>query len=428
PELSHLSSELVDNNSIDPQLFDKFDVKRGLRNKDGSGVLAGLSRISSVIGFHKVENEMKPIDGILNYRGIEIRDVIARYNDGRRYCFEDATFLLLVGRYPSEAELEQIKSLISDNRHLPPDVVDHVIKGIPSKNVMNKFQAGLSALYGYDADPETMDPYQNFLKSVKLLAKLPSLIAYSYLVAFKPGAKLVEPPAGLSIAETFLYLLYEGKQPTVLEASILDLCLVLHAEHGGGNNSTFAARVVTSSESDIYSAMAAAVGSLKGPLHGAANKMVMEMMNDISIHVNNHSDMDELRAYLSQILAKKTFDKNGKFYGLGHAVYTLSDPRALVLIEHAKNLAKAKGREKELQLYFDIAREAPILFQTQKGSDKVIAPNIDFYSGFVYDCLGIPEPIYTPIFGLGRFSGWCAHRIEEIISGKRIIRPAYKYV
>ncbi|NBV82892.1 citrate synthase [bacterium] len=426
--LAHIASELVDNNSIDPQLFDKFDVKRGLRNKDGSGVLAGLSRVSSAIGTKKVGDEQLPVDGQLTYRGIEIRDIIRRYENGARYCFEDVTFFLLVGRYPTQDEMTSLKTIIREARNLPADIVEHVIKAIPSHNVMNKFQTGLSALYAYDDNPESLDPYENFVKSIQVLAKLPSLLAYSYLTAFKPDAQLVAPPADLSIAETFLYILHEGRLPTQTESVILDLCLVLHAEHGGGNNSTFAARVVTSSESDIYSSLASAVGGLKGPLHGSANKKVMEMMADIQANVKPYSDIKLLKDYLRRIVKKEVFDRSGLFYGFGHAVYTLSDPRALVLIEYAKRLAKEKGREAELQLYFDIAQEAPAAFAEIKGASKIIAPNIDFYSGFVYDCLGIPEPIYTPIFGLARATGWCAHRIEEILTGKRIIRPGYKYV
>ena len=426
--LSHVATELIENNSIDPQFFEKFEVKRGLRNKDGSGVLAGLSRVSSAIGVKKVGDEQVPIEGQLTYRGVEIRDIIRRYAGGSRFCFEDVTFFLLVGRYPTSEEMAELKGIIREARELPPEIIAHIIKGIPSHNVMNKFQTGLSALYAFDTTPESLDPYENFLKSIRILAKLPSLLAYSYLVAFKPNAELVRPPADLSIAETFLYILHEGRLPTQTESIILDLCLVLHAEHGGGNNSTFAARVVTSSESDIYSALASAVGGLKGPLHGSANKKVMEMVADIQCNVKDYSDMDLLKGYLKRIAKKEVFDHSGLFYGFGHAVYTLSDPRALVLIEYAKQLAKERGRESELQLYFDIAREVPHIFSEVKGSSKIITPNIDFYSGFVYDCLGIPEPIYTPIFGLARATGWCAHRIEEILSGKRIIRPGYKYV
>lgn len=426
--LDHVAQEIVIANQIDTELFDKFDVKRGLRNRDGSGVLAGLSRVSSAIGIKKIDDQTVPVDGQLTYRGVEIRDIIKRYENGQRYCFEDVTFFLLVGRYPTSGEMQALKQLINEHRAVPSELVDHVIRGIPSRHVMNKFQTAVSALYAFDADPESLDPYNNFIKSISVLAKLPTILAYSYLSAFKPGAEFVVPPADLSIAETFLYVLHEGRIPTRTESTILDLSLVLHAEHGGGNNSTFATRVVTSSESDIYSSLAAGIGGLKGPLHGSANKMVMEMMADLQSNIKNHSDIDEMRTYLTRLINKEVFDRSGLIYGFGHAVYTISDPRALVLIDYAKQLAAEKARNSELQFYFDIAREAPSVFQLAKGHKKVIAPNIDFYSGFVYDCLGIPEPIYTPIFGLARATGWCAHRIEEILTGKRIIRPAYKYI
>jgi len=424
---SVLSEKLGQSNAIDATLFDKFDVKRGLRNRDGSGVLAGLSRVSSVIGFHKIENELQPVEGSLKYRGISIQDIVARFPVGSRFCFEQVTYFLLVGEFPTAQELDGVLAYMSDNRELPEAIVSSVLS-LPSTHVMNKLQTAISALYGYDENADTTDAYDNFTKSLALIAKLPTVIAYGYLKAYKPQAKLVVPPATMSVAESFLYILHEGQTPDPFDAYVLDLCLVLHAEHGGGNNSTFATRVVTSSESDLYSSMAAAVGSLKGPLHGSANKKVMEMMADIMGHVPDYTDKDALRDYLLKILNKETFDKNGKLYGLGHAVYTKSDPRALVLVSYARRLAGEKLRQPELDLYFSIADMAPALFQEVKGNDKVIAPNVDFFSGFVYDCLGIPEPLYTPIFGLARAAGWCSHRIEELVSARRIIRPAYKYI
>jgi citrate synthase len=424
---SVLSEKLALSNAIDSALFDKFDVKRGLRNRDGSGVLAGLSRVSSVIGFHKVENELKPVEGALKYRGISIQDIVAKFPVGSRFCFEQVTYFLLVGDFPTKEELATTLDFMATNRVLPDAIVSSVLN-LPSMHVMNKLQTAISALYAYDETPDSIDAYENFIKSLALISRLPLIVAYGYLKAYKPQAKLVLPPAEMSVAESFLYVLHEGAIPDPFDVYVLDLCLVLHAEHGGGNNSTFATRVVTSSESDLYSAMAAAVGSLKGPLHGSANKKVMEMMADIMANVPRYEDMDALRAYLLKILGKETFDKSGKLYGLGHAVYTKSDPRSLILTAYARRLAGEKGRQRELDLYFAIAEMAPVLFQEVKGKDKIIAPNVDFFSGFVYDCLGIPEPLYTPIFGLARAAGWCAHRIEELVSAKRIIRPAYKYV
>jgi len=293
---------------------------------------------------------------------------------------------------------------------------------------MNKLQTGVSALFGYDEHANDLDPFENFLKATRLLAQMPLIVAYSYLSAYKDNPTFVSPEPDMSIAEAFLYVINEGKQPTQEEAHILDISLILHAEHGGGNNSTFTTYVVTSSGSDIYSTLAAAIASLKGPLHGSANKKVMDMMADIKAHVSDWTNREEVGNYLRKIIRKEAHDKSGKLFGLGHAVYTKSDPRAVVIKSLATTFAKEKGREDEMTLYTIIAEDGPEIFQEEKGSDKVIAPNVDFYSGFVYTCLGIPEEIYTPIFAMARACGWCAHRIEENLSGKRIIRPGYKFV
>ncbi len=424
-----IRQDVITNNTIEEPVYADYDVKRGLRNKDGSGVIAGLTRISSVIGARQIDGMVERVEGILKYRGVTIEDIIDQFNDDSRFCFETVSFLLLTGKMPNAKELDELKTFFSTNRHLPDEILTHVIKGLPSKDIMNKLQNSVCGLYGFDADPDSNDPFENFLKSLALTAKIPTIIAYSYLAAHKKTPKFVAPNADMSLAEGFLYMLAEGKKPSVLEAHVLDLCMVLHAEHGGGNNSAFATYVVTSSGSDIYSAITAAIGSLKGPLHGAANSKVMKMMTDIKEHLGkNWDDLPKLRKYLSALLQKKAYDQSGKIYGLGHAVYTKSDPRAIILLKRAKLLAKKVKREDELNLYINIAQEGPKEFQKLKGHEKTIAPNVDFFSGFVYDCLGIPKEIYTPIFAMARVVGWSSHRIEEILSGKRIIRPGFKYV
>lgn len=420
---------IIRNNTISPNLYSEFDVKRGLRNADGSGVLAGLSLVSSVIGVKKdADGNSVDVDGVFKIRGHNIFDLMDLFQPGSRFCFERMVYLLLIGELPSEEELTDFSSLMASKRALPKAVVDHVIHGLPSKDIMNKIQTSLAALYGFDDTADTIDPLENLEKAVGIIAKFPAIVAYSYLAAYKPDAAFVEAPAELSHAESLLYMLKEGQMPTETEAYILDLALVLHAEHGGGNNSSFATYVVSSSNSDIYSTLAAAVASLKGPLHGAANSKVMKMMDDVKAHMTDLTSQDELKAYITKILKKEAYDKTGKIYGLGHAVYTKSDPRAIALMKHAVKLAKEKNREDELQLYFNLEKLGPQLFSEIKGSDKVIAPNVDFFSGFVYDCMGIPQAIYTPLFATARSAGWCAHRIEELINGGRIIRPAYKYV
>lgn len=428
-DFSYLKDDIIVNNTIEEAVYADYDVKRGLRNKDGSGVIAGLTRISSVIGAKQIDGMVERVEGVLKYRGVLIETILGSFNDNSRYCFETVTFLLLTGRMPTAEDLALLNTQITSQKALPQEIIDNIIKGLPSKDIMNKLQNAVAASYGFDADPDSNDPYENFKKAVSLTAKFPTIIAYSYLAAHKKDPKFVLPPETMSLAEGFLYMLREGQAPTALEAHILDLCLVLHAEHGGGNNSAFATYVVTSSGSDIYSALTAALGSLKGPLHGAANQKVMAMIDNIKAHLKgNLKDTDKLTAYLQEILEKRAYDQSGKIYGLGHAVYTKSDPRAILLKSHAVNLAKKCNRMDELQLYFDIEAIGPRVFQALKGHEKVIAPNVDFFSGFVYDCLGIPKEIYTAIFAMSRVVGWSAHRIEEILSGKRIIRPGFKYV
>jgi len=424
---SHLKEEIITNNTIDNEVYSRYEVKRGLRNQDGSGVLAGLTRISSVVGARVVDYKSEPVEGILNYRGLSIAEFVEKTKSKSPFCFEIVAFLLLVGRMPNDDEHHKISQEFAANRNLPREIIDHSIKGLPSANIMNKLQNGMTGLYGFDPDPDSMDPYENFLKSISIIAKCPSIVAYSYLQS-QGKSTFVEAPKEMSTAEAFLYMLNEGKEPTDLEKEILDLALVLHAEHGGGNNSSFTTHVVTSSETDIYSSVTASLASLKGPLHGNANKKVMEMMANIREYVSDWSNKTDVVNYLEDMLDKKVFDKSGKIYGLGHAVYTKSDPRAVLIKAFAHELAEKTNRVDELNLYLTVEEEGPKLFAQKKGSKKLISPNVDFFSGFVYDCLGIPEDVYTPLFAMGRVAGWCSHRIEEILSGKRIIRPGYKFV
>lgn len=429
--MTHIFEDLYDrieaNNQIPAHFYDEYDVKRGLRNADGSGVLAGLTKISSVIGVEKTDKGSEPVMGRLSYRGIPIEELVEKTQSPYRY--EDSMFLLLVGESGTPEQRSRfIKELVKE-RYLDQDIITYAIKGLPSPNIMNKMQTVISSLYAKDPGAEDVTPIGDLKRSLSLLAKLPLILAYSYLAYYEKNPQFVEVPTQLSQAEALLYALRQGKTSSKLEIDILDLCLMLHAEHGGGNNSTFTTYVVSSTGTDIYSAVVAAMASLKGPLHGAANKKVMDMMADVKSHVSNWADDAQVSDYLEKIINKEAHDGSGKIYGLGHAVYTKSDPRAIILKSKAQALADSTGRRDEYNLYCAIERLAPALFQKIKGSDKVIAANVDFFSGFVYDCLGIPEEVYTPMFAVARTAGWLAHRLGSIISpGARVIRPAYKYV
>jgi citrate synthase len=428
--LEHVSTQLLKTAEIDRELYTQYSVKRGLRNEDGTGVLAGLTQISSVIGFKIVDQEVIPVDGELYYRGINIVDLVEGLEKEKRHGFLEVAYLVLFGKLPTENELIQFKDYIKPLQHLPPGLNETSILGCPS--VMNKLQRVILVLYGVDPNPDDISISNVIRQSLDLIAKFPTIIAYSYQAMrhkLHGESLFVHPPnPELCCAENFLYMLRPDRSYTTLEADLLDLALVLHAEHGGGNNSSFTCQVVSSSHTDTYSAIAAAVGSLKGPLHGAANSNVMSMMNNIKTNVKDWKDDDEISAYLEKIIKGEAHDKKGLVYGMGHAVYTKSDPRAIILKNKARALAEAKGRSDEHQLYLNIERLAPALFQRIKKSNKIIAPNVDFYSGFVYDLLGFPRDIYTPLFAMARVIGWSAHRIEELINGRRIIRPAYKSV
>lgn len=420
------------NNYIEPELYNKFNVKRGLRNADGTGVLVGLTEIGEVHAYVIEENEKLPVPGRLRYRGININDFVKGYQEEDRFGFEECCYLLLAGELPNPEQLNSFRELLSYRRELPAGFTEDVILKQPSKDIMNKLGSSILNLYRYDDNPDDIRVKNVFSQCVSLIAQLPTVAAYSYQAKrhyFDNESLFIHSPRPeLSTAENLLHMIRPDHAYTKLEAEILDLNLVLHAEHGGGNNSTFAVRVVTTSGTDTYSSMASGISSLKGGKHGGANLQVMNMMENIKQNLSNWEDEQEIYEYLCKILRKEAYDKSGLIYGIGHAVYTVSDPRAVLLKEKAQELAKSSGNEQEYNLYTTIERLAPEAFANVKKIDKIVCANVDFYSGFVYQMLGIPKELYTPIFAISRIAGWSAHRIEELINGNRIIRPAYKNV
>jgi citrate synthase len=421
-------------NEISSETYSNYKVYRGLRDPlTNSGVLVGLTNLSSVTGSIIKDEERQPVEGELRYREIDIKDVIDKLSKNK-FSFEIASFLILFGRWPTKEEEEEFLKLIIEYRELPEDFANMMNLKHPSSSVMNKLARSVLKLYSYDHNPDEFTISNNLRQSLMLISRFPTLIAYAYIALAhhfnNQSFYIHHPKRGLSIAEHFLHMIRPDCKFTAEEARILNVCLILHAEHGGGNNSTFTVRVVTSSGSDIYSSISAGIGSLKGPLHGGANKSVIEMMDDMMNNIpkdkwNNKNDVGE---YVAKIFRKEVGDRTGLLYGFGHAIYTISDPRALILEKYAHKLAKIKNMEQEFELYKSVKETASDMFLKVTGKAKIISPNIDFFSGFIYKALGIPEEVYTPIFAMARISGWCAHRIEEMINGKRIIRPAYKYV
>lgn len=420
------------NNSINPALYEKFNVKRGLRNADGTGVLVGLTEIGEVHAYIMDENEKVPVEGRLLYRGIDIIDLVNGFQKEDRHGFEECTYLLLFGELPNKQQLDDFRSIIAQNRVLPDGFNTDIILKAPSKDVMNNLARSVLANYSFDGNPDDTSIKNVIRQCIALISRFPTMTAYSYQAVEhyhnKQSLYIHCPKDELDTAENFLHMIRSDSKYTKSEADILDLALVLHAEHGGGNNSTFTTHVVSSSGTDTYSAIAAAIGSLKGPKHGGANIKVIEMMEDIKANVKDWEDEEEISAYLTKILRKEAFDGSGLIYGIGHAVYTLSDPRCVLLKQQAEKLAKEKGCEKEFKLYAAIEKLAPQVFYEIKKINKVLCANVDFYSGFVYSMLNIPKDLYTPLFAIARIAGWCAHRIEELMNGGRIIRPAYKSV
>ncbi len=424
--------QFTDNNTIDPKLYDKYVVKRGLRNADGTGVTAGLTNICNVHGYVINEGEKAPIDGQLIYRGYNINDLISNARKENRFAYEEIVYLLLMGDLPNKDELAAFKKMIADNRPLPGDFFEDMISKAPSKNIMNKMERSILALYSYDANPEERSPEFEMATAISIISKLPNIMVSAYQVkrrTFDGESMFMHPLIpGQSTAEMILSALRPDRKFTDEEAKLLDLMMMLHAEHGGGNNSTFACRVLTSSGTDPYSAYAAAVGALKGTRHGGANIKVSAMHKFIEDSVDDWEDEDKVADILKKIIRKEVFDKTGLIYGMGHAVYTLSDPRAVILKANAKKLAQGTEFEKEFKLLETIEKLTPALIRDVKGSDKTMCANVDMYSGLVYKMLGIPDDLFTPMFAVSRMAGWCAHRFEELVTGKRIIRPAYKSV
>ena len=416
---------------IDPQLFRRYNVKRGLRNEDGSGVLVGLTRVGSVHGYVVDENEIVPVPGKQYYRGVDVQDLVHGFQGEGRPGFEETAFLLLFGRLPGEAELAEWNAVLDAKRTLPYQLLEKIIRE-PSRDIMNSLARSVLAAYSDDETPDAVSIPAVLRQSIDLVARFPAMAAYAYQAKmhYYHGESLFvrNPVPGRSTAENFLMMLREDAAYTPLEAELLDLCLVLHAEHGGGNNSAFTTHVVTSAATDTYSAIAAAILSLKGPRHGGANLRVMHQMDEIKDALPDWADEGAVADYLRKILRKEAGDGSGLIYGLGHAVYTLSDPRAVLLKEKARELAETKDRMEEFALYESIERLGPAVFNECRGKNKELCANVDFYSGFVYDMLNIPTDLYTPLFAISRVVGWCAHRLEELVNGGPIVRPAFKAV
>ncbi len=415
------------------ELFKAYGVKRGLRNEDETGVMAGLTSVGQVIGYYIEDGEKHPAEGHLKYRGYDINDIVCACEAEDRFGYEEVAYLLLLGKLPSNEKLAKFRDLLGDLRALPTGFAEDMILKAPSTNIMNKMARSVLAMYSYDDNPDEISVNNIIRQSIELIARLPVMAAVGYQAKkhYHDGESLYlhVPQKNLSTAENLLYLLRPDNKYTHEEAAMLDVLLMVQAEHGGGNNSAFTTRVVSSSGTDTYSAIAAAIGSLKGPKHGGANAKVMAMMDDIEANVKDWKDEDEVRAYLDKILRKEAFDGAGLVYGMGHAVYTYSDPRCILLKERASRLAATKPEWKaEFDLYDMIQRLTPECFLRVKHNKKVMCANVDMYSGFVYKMLGIAPELYTPIFAIARIAGWCAHRLEETIGCSRIIRPAYKSI
>ena len=430
--LSQLCEEYRQNNGFTQEDYTTYNVKRGLRNPDGTGVMAGLSHVSSVEGYYILDNERIPKEGKLSYRGYDIKDIIADCVADNRFGFEEVVWLLIFGSLPSKDQIAEIRDVLGKSRALPDEFIEDMIMKHPSKDIMNKMARCVMSLYSYDENPDDISTPNVLRQSLQLIAQFPTMMNSAYQIkrrAFYNKSMYLHPiKPELSTAESILRLLRSDKQYTDEEAKLLDICLMIHADHGGGNNSTFSTRVLTSSGTDTYSAITAGLGSLKGPRHGGANIKVAHQMEYIMENLDDSTDDAQVRDMLAKIMKKEAGDGSGLIYGMGHAVYTLSDPRAVILKRSAKKLAFDHGFEKEFMTLDAIERLTPQVFAEIKGVEKPMCANVDLYSGLVYRVLGIPEDLYTPLFATARVAGWCAHRLEELTTSSKIMRPAYKSV
>ncbi|MBE7088689.1 MAG: citrate/2-methylcitrate synthase [Clostridiales bacterium] len=432
PILRRLATELTATDKIEPALYEQFDVKRGLRDKNGKGVLCGLTEISEVTAWDNINGVRTPIDGILCYRGYNVRDLVKHCILEDRFGFEETVYLLLFGKLPTANEMQEFSNMLSDFRVLPRNFVRDVIMKSPSKDMMNMLARCVLNLYSYDPDPDNISVSNVLRQSLLLIAQLPLIAVYSHRVYkyynSNDGSMIIHKPVPeYSTAQNILHILRKDNKFTDLEAKVLDICLTLHADHGGGNASTFTTHLATSTGTDTYSSTAASLGSLKGPKHGGANIKVKQMFANIKENIKDWSK-ESVTEYVEKLLNKQAFDRTGLVYGMGHAIYTLSDPRSDILKHYAGKLAVEKGREKEFELYNTVAEVAGRLIAERRNLLKPISPNVDFYSGFLYDMLNLPDSLYTPLFAIARIAGWSAHRMEELANGNRIIRPAYHCV
>ena len=432
-QIEEMAKICIEDSAISPSMYIEHKVNRGLRDLNGNGVLTGLTEISEINAKKQVNGESVPCEGSLFYRGYNIKDLVGGFIADDRFGFEETTYLLLFGKLPNENELQEFKDLLASYRSLPASFVRDIIMKAPSKDMMNSLARSVLTLYSYDNNADNISIPNVLRQSLQLIAMFPLLSvygyqAYDYYIKGNNSFFIHEPNPEMSTSENILHMLRIDSKFSKLEARILDLALILHAEHGGGNNSTFTTHVVSSSGTDTYSAIAAALGSLKGPKHGGANIKVCKMFDEIKENVRDWEDKDEIENYIKKLVAKEAFDKSGLVYGIGHAIYSVSDPRAEVLKGFVEALSVEKGLQKEFSLYSSVEEIAPKIIAGSRKMYKGVSANVDFYSGFVYNMLGIPEELFTPIFAIARIVGWSAHRIEELVNGGKIIRPAYKAV